>query len=87
MIPSDANFFMVNVGRDITPVIEEFRKRNVLVGRKFPPMNNWLRVSIGTEAEMARFMVAFKEIFPPGSNKMNNGGEPATAKKTDGEGK
>ena len=87
VIPSDANFFMVNVGRDITPVIEEFRKRKVLVGRKFPPMNDWLRVSIGTEAEMDRFMVAFKEIFPPGSNKMNNSGESATAKKTDGEGK
>jgi histidinol-phosphate aminotransferase len=84
VIPSEANFFMVNVGRDITPVIEEFRKRKVMVGRKFPPMNNWLRVSIGTEPEMARFMTAFKEIFPPGSNKINNGSEPAAAKKTDG---
>ena len=69
VIPSEANFFMVNVGRDITPVIEEFRKRGVLVGRKFPPMNNWLRVSVGTEPEMVKFMAAFKEIFPAGGVK------------------
>ena len=69
VIPSEANYFMVNVGRDITPIIDDFRKRSVLVGRKFPPMNNWLRVSVGTEPEMARFMTAFKEIFPSGGFK------------------
>jgi histidinol-phosphate aminotransferase len=69
VIPSEANFFMVNVGRDITPIIEDFKKREVLVGRKFPPMNNWLRVSIGTEPEMARFLAAFKELFPKGGIK------------------
>jgi histidinol-phosphate aminotransferase len=66
VIPSETNFFMVNVGRDVTAVAEEFKKRKVLVGRKFPPMNNWLRVSIGTEQEMAAFMAAFKEQFPAG---------------------
>src|SRR5262245_66118841 len=69
LIPSEANYFMVNVGRDITPVIDEFRKRGVLVGRKFPPMNNWLRVSVGTEPEMVKFMAAFKELFPKGGVK------------------
>jgi histidinol-phosphate aminotransferase len=69
VIPSEANFFMVNVGRDVTAVAEEFKKKKVLVGRKFPPMNNWLRVSIGTEPEMTRFVAAFKEIFPAGGIK------------------
>lgn len=68
-IPSQSNFFMVNAGRDVTPVIEEFRKKNILVGRKFPPMNNWLRVSVGTEQEMTKFMTAFKEIMPAGGPK------------------
>ncbi len=63
LIPSDANFFMVNTKRDVTPVGEEFRKRGILVGRRFPPMNEWLRVSVGTAEEMRRFMAAFKEIF------------------------
>ncbi len=69
VIPSETNFFMVNVGSDVTPLAEEFKKRGVLVGRKFPPMNNWLRVSVGTEPEMARFMTAFKELFPAGGIK------------------
>jgi histidinol-phosphate aminotransferase len=63
LIPSQTNFFMVNVKTDVTPVGEEFKKREILVGRKFPPMNEWLRVSVGTEDEMNRFMKAFKEIF------------------------
>jgi len=64
VIPTQTNFFMVHIERDVVPVIEEFKKRKVLVGRPFPPMNEHLRVSIGTEDEMARFMTAFKEIFP-----------------------
>ena len=69
VIPSECNFFMVNVGRDVTAVAEDFKKRFVLVGRKFPPMNNWLRVSVGTEQEMDKFMAAFKELFPAGGIK------------------
>ena len=69
VIPSEANFFMVHVGKDVTAVAEDFKKRGVLVGRKFPPMNNWLRVSIGTESEMAKFSAAFKELFPAGGIK------------------
>ena len=62
-IPSDANFFMVHLKRPVQPVIEEFKKKGVLVGRPFPPMNEHLRVSIGTADEMNRFMVAFKDIM------------------------
>ena len=63
-IPSETNFFMVNIGREIQPVIEEFRVKKVMVGRPFPPMTTHMRVSIGTADEMAQFMTAFKEIFP-----------------------
>jgi len=64
VIPSQTNFFMVSIGRDIQPVIEEFRQRKVLVGRPFPPMTTHMRVSVGTADEMDRFMKAFKDIFP-----------------------
>jgi histidinol-phosphate aminotransferase len=63
VIPSDANFFMVHIRRQVVPVIEEFRKKGVLVGRPFPPMLEHLRVSIGTPEEMTRFTTAFREIF------------------------
>ena len=71
-IPSETNFFMVHLKRPVQPVIDEFRKKNVLVGRPFPPLNESLRVSIGTQDEMARFMVAWREIMGP--VKTANGG-------------
>jgi len=64
VIPSEANFFMVHVRRPIPPVIEEFKKKGVLVGRPFPPLMEHLRVSVGTADEMSRFLTAFKEIVP-----------------------
>jgi histidinol-phosphate aminotransferase len=62
---SQANFLMTEVGGDVTPIIEEFRKRGIYVGRKFPSMGNWMRVSIGTGEEMHAFMGAFREILCP----------------------
>ena len=62
-IPSDTNFFMVHLKRPVQPVIEQFRKRGVLVGRPFPPLNEHLRVSVGTPEEMQRFSAAFREIM------------------------
>jgi histidinol-phosphate aminotransferase len=64
VLPSDTNFFMVGVRRDVREVAQEFAKRDVLVGRPFPPMTQHLRVSVGTADEMKRFVAAFKEIFP-----------------------
>ena len=62
VLPSETNFFMVHLRRDVVPVIEAFRARGVLVGRPFPPMTQHLRVSVGTADEMARFLTAFREI-------------------------
>ena len=65
VIPSQTNFFMVSLGdRTVQGVIEEFRKKGILVGRPFPPMLTYLRVSVGTPDDMEKFMKAFKEIFP-----------------------
>ena len=64
VIPSQTNFFMVHTGRPVEEVGAAFREKGVLVGRPFPPMLEHLRVSIGTEEEMSRFMTAFREIFP-----------------------
>jgi histidinol-phosphate aminotransferase len=64
VIPSETNFFMVHIGREVQPVIDEFREKKVMVGRPFPPMTQHMRVSVGTAEEMDRFTKAFKEIFP-----------------------
>jgi histidinol-phosphate aminotransferase len=62
-LPSEANFFMVGLKREASEVAPEFQKRDVLVGRPFPPMTQHLRVSVGTQAEMDKFVAAFKEIM------------------------
>ena len=62
VVPSETNFFMVDMRRPVAPVIREFRQRKILVGRPFPPLLQHLRVSVGTADEMQRFLAAFKEI-------------------------
>ena len=68
IIPSETNFFMVGLGREVQPVIGEFREKGILVGRPFPPMTQHMRVSVGTEEDMTRFLAAFKQIFPARTN-------------------
>jgi len=68
-IPSQTNFVMIHVGHDVTPVIQAFSQRNILVGRKFATMENWLRVSMGTPEEMQKFAAALREIVPANSVK------------------
>ena len=64
VVESHANFFMVNMGTDVKPVIEAFRAKGIEVGRRFPSMGNYLRVTVGTREEMEAFLGAFREIAP-----------------------
>jgi len=66
---SQANFIMIDVGTDVHPIVEQFAKRKILVGRRFPSMNTWLRVSIGKQPEMESFLAALREIVPAGGMK------------------
>jgi histidinol-phosphate aminotransferase len=63
-MPSEANFVMIDVGSDVSPIIEAFRGRGILVGRKFPSLSRWLRVSIGTREQTEAFNAALLEIVP-----------------------
>ena len=62
-IPSHANFMMIDLRREVRPVIGALRSRNVEVGRTFPALPNFLRVTIGTGSEMKAFMKAFREVM------------------------
>lgn len=63
-IPSETNFVMVHVGGDVAPVVARFRERGMIVGRKFPAMPEWLRISIGTREETEEFVRLLREIVP-----------------------
>jgi len=62
-IPSHANFMMIDLRRDVRPVIGALRTRGVEVGRLFPALPNFMRVTIGTAAEMKTFLSVFKEAL------------------------
>jgi histidinol-phosphate aminotransferase len=55
VIESQTNFVMLRSGRPAQDVIDHFRKNNVLIGRPFPPMTDYVRVSLGTPSDMLEF--------------------------------
>jgi len=62
-IPSHANFMMIDLKREVRPVISALFSRGVEVGRVFPALPNYMRVTIGTSDQMKSFMAAFREIM------------------------
>ncbi len=63
-IPSQANFVMLDLGTEVKPIIEQFRARSIIVGRRFASMADFLRVTIGTQPETEAFLAALREIAP-----------------------
>jgi histidinol-phosphate aminotransferase len=63
-IPSEANFLMIDTGADVTPLIEGFRARGIRVGRRFPALPTFLRVSIGLPEEMDAFLAGLRALSP-----------------------
>jgi histidinol-phosphate aminotransferase len=59
-IPSHANFMMIDLRREVRPVIGAMSDRNVQVGRVFPAMPNFMRVTVGTKPQMEAFVAAFR---------------------------
>lgn len=62
-IPSHANFLMINLRRPVKPMIAAMRERKVEVGRVFPAMPEFMRVTIGTKPQMDAFVSAFREVM------------------------
>lgn len=62
-IKSNANFTFVHTGRDIVEVNKAFREEGIMVGRPFPPMTDWLRVSMAKPEEMKYFVQTYKKLL------------------------
>ncbi len=62
VVPSSANFFMAEIGRDVAPLIAALKEQGIEVGRRFPALPTHLRVTVGTENEMQRFVAAFNRV-------------------------
>ena len=62
IIPSEANFIMIDVKHDVRPLISGMKTHGVHVGRLFPAMPHHMRVTIGRPEQMEAFMRAFSEV-------------------------
>lgn len=62
-VPSHANFVFIKTGRPIQSVQQDMQKQGVLVGRPFPPMMNWCRVSTSTMEDMKVWESAMRKVF------------------------
>ena len=62
-IESQANFLMIDVGRPAVEMIGRMARLGVAPGRPFPPLDNMLRVTIGTDADMAKFREVFWKVY------------------------
>lgn len=62
-VPSHTNFVFFKTGRNIREVISALQEEGVQVGRPFPPLMDWCRVSTGRLEEVAEFQKALMKVF------------------------
>jgi histidinol-phosphate aminotransferase len=62
-IDPQANFVMIDIGRDTREFGAAMAQRGVAVCRPFPPLNHLLRVTIGTDQEMSKFRDVFSATY------------------------
>jgi len=60
---SESNCFMMNVNRPGKAFYTEMAAQNVYIGRAWPVWANWVRVSVGSKDEMAKFKQAFVKVY------------------------
>jgi histidinol-phosphate aminotransferase len=65
-LPSHANFVMHRIPGDLPTYQRRMQGRGVLVGRSFPPMLTYNRVSIGLPAEMEEFAGILRDFRAEG---------------------
>ena len=62
-VKSHTNFVFFRTGKSIQSVINEMQQREVQVGRPFPPLTDWCRISTGRMEDVKKFGTALKELF------------------------
>ena len=62
-VPSVSNKFMVDVKRPGKEILQAMAKEKVYIGRVWPSWPTYVRVSVGTREEMAKFKTAFLKVM------------------------
>jgi histidinol-phosphate aminotransferase len=62
-IPSETNCFMLQTNRPGHEVMAAMAKQGVYIGRVWPIMPTYVRITVGTRNDMQKFQVAFKQVM------------------------
>jgi histidinol-phosphate aminotransferase len=62
-VPSVSNKFMVDTKRPGGQIVEAMAAEKVFIGRVWPAWPTYVRVSVGTKEEMAKFKTAFLKVM------------------------
>jgi len=62
-IPSETNCFMLQTNRPGHEVMTAMAKQGVYIGRVWPIMPTYVRITIGTHSDMQKFQAAFKQVM------------------------
>ncbi|MFY9908811.1 MAG: pyridoxal phosphate-dependent aminotransferase [Candidatus Sulfotelmatobacter sp.] len=62
-IPSESNCFLLETKRPGKEVIDAMAQQKVFIGRIWPVMPTWVRVTVGTQEEMTQFQNAFQKVM------------------------
>jgi histidinol-phosphate aminotransferase len=61
-VPSQSNCFMLNTGRNGNAVKDAMQQHGIFIGRVWPSWPSYVRITVGTPAEMAQFCAAYKQV-------------------------
>jgi histidinol-phosphate aminotransferase len=61
--PSVSNCFMLKAGKPAKEVIAAMAHQKVFIGRPWPSMPDWVRITVGTKSEMEQFQAAFQNVM------------------------
>lgn len=62
-LPSQANFVFFDSKQPVSSLAEKLMSKSIIVGRPFPPFDNWCRISTGTIEEVSIFNDAMISIY------------------------
>ena len=62
-IKSNTNFTLFDAGIPTAEAGKRMLKHNIEVGRPFPPLKTWVRLSMVKTEQMPRFVEAYKKEF------------------------
>ena len=80
-IPSVSNFFMLDTKRPGKEIMAAMAEKNVYIGRVWPAMPTYVRITIGTKPDMQKFQAAFHQVMDSSTARLSGVELPARSQR------